>query len=363
MSEIGIFQNFTLQVKQTDEGAHHKDTDFPEFFNDSGFVIRGRTEDGEDIHLWSFLYQQRGREIIIDGDVNQTLCIVTKFSDAEKKSMHDTPYINKGQNIEDYGKVGTIVIDESKSDVTTWSTPDRKFICRPPSWKIEGDHAGVTTDINYTACSPGFFHLGSFEDLPKDGGCAGYIQHGKTEGTITIAGKAYKFKGFGVHERIIQDGIIPDRTGYMGARGLNWMHSWSDEFSFYCVKGDVGTGTFTGIVNIGKDEYPVSNHDGGIEECAYWLDPKSKLMIPYRWKVWANVAVGRLESEIWGYGRGYYTWIRRHGTLVVNQYQADSKSTFTFKDGKVLEAPNQIATVEHMRTMYRQPDDASHKQA
>jgi hypothetical protein len=349
-----IYENTTLPIVQKYEGAHQKDDKYPEFFNDMGFVIRGRTEEGEDIHLWSFMYQQRGAEIIVDGDVSQTLCMVTKFSEEEKKTMHDIPYINKGQNIEDYAKIGEIKIDESNSDVTTWSTSDRKFICKPPHWRIEGDHAGVKADIDYTESSVGFFHLGSFEDLPDEGGHAGYIMHGKAEGTITMNGKTHKFKGYGVHERIIISGTVSDRTEYMGGRGLNWLHSWSEEFSFYCFKGDVGSGNFTGIVNVGKESFPVENHDGGIEELAYWLDPKSKLMIPYKWRVWANVPQGRLESEVWGYGRGYYTWIRKHGTMVVNQYLADSKSTFTFKDGRVLQAP-QMAMIEHMRTLYRQP--------
>lgn len=348
----GVFQSIALEVKHEHEGAHQKDTDFSEFFNDMGFVIRGKTDEGKDIYLWSFMYLQRGPEIIVDGDVRQSLCIVTDFSDEEKKTMHDTPYVNKGQNIEDYAKPGTIKIDQTATE-TIWSA-ERKYICKPPNWRVEGEHAGVITDFEYKATSPGFFHLGKFEDLPADGGCAGYVMHGTAQGTITVNGKAHKFKGYGVHERIIQSGIVPDRTEYMGGRGLNWMHSWSDEFSWYCFKGDVGPNQFTGIVNIGKDSYPVQDHDGGIEELAYWLDPKSKIMIPYKWRVWANVPVGRLESEVWGYGRGYYTWIRKHGTMVVNQYIADSKSKFTFKDGRVLESP-QLAMIEHMRTMYRQP--------
>jgi len=348
-----IYQSVTLPVKLQYEGAHQKDTDYEQFFNDMGFVIRGRTDAGEDIHLWTFLYQQRGPEIIVDGDVNQSLFIATKFSDEEKLTMHDTPYINKGQNIEDYGKPGTIQIKEGGSE-TVWSTPDRRYVCRPPHWRVEGDHAGVKADIDFSDSSAGFFHLGSFEQLQPQGGCAGYIMHGRVSGTITANGKEYKFKGFGVHERIIQSGIVPDRTNYMGGRGLNWMHGWSDEFSWYCFKGDVGENSFTGVVNIGKDSFTVHEAEGGIEEVAYWLDPKSKLMIPYKWRVWMNTAKGRLEADVYGYGRGYYTWIRRHGTMVVNQYLADSNSKFKYKDGRVVDAP-QMAMIEHMRTLYRQP--------
>jgi len=237
-----------------------------------------------------------------------------------------------------------------------WSTPDLKYTCKPPLWHVGGDHAGVTTDITFKETSPGFFHLGPFENLPKAGGMAGYIMHGRVEGTIKAKGKEYKFKGFGVHERIIQCGIVADRTEYMGNRGLNWIHGWSEEFSWYCFQGDAGDNQFTGIINIGNESFPVSNAEGGIEEVATWLDPKSLIMSPYRWKIWMNTEKGRFETYVWGYGRGYYTWIRKHGTMVVNQYLADAKSKFTFKDGRVIEAPNQMGMIEHMRTMYRQPE-------
>lgn len=350
----GVYKSEIHPIQAWHERSHQSDKDFDQFFNDMGFVIRGRTEDGHDIHLWTFHYQQRGAEVVLDGDITQSLFMAAKFSDEEKKTMHDIPYVNKGQNIEDYQKPGTIVIKED-GDKTEWGTPERGFECHPPNWRVTGGHAGVKVDIKYTSNEPGFFHLGSFEDLPAKGGLAGYVMHGKTEGTMEVAGKVHKFKGYGVHERIIQSGIVPDRTHYMGGRGLNWMHSWSEDFSWYGFQGDVGSGAFTGILYHGGKSYAVSGDQGGIEETLYWLDPKSKIQIPYRWKVWFNTPVGRMESEVYGYGRGYYTWIRRHGTMVVNQYLADASSKLTLNDGSVVESKQQ-SMIEHMRTMYRQPE-------
>jgi len=62
--------------------------------------------------------RQKGTEVIIDGDVTQTLLVYGKFTDEEKKDMHDTPYVNKGQNIEDYLPSGSIKIEEEKTQVT-----------------------------------------------------------------------------------------------------------------------------------------------------------------------------------------------------------------------------------------------------
>jgi hypothetical protein len=62
--------------------------------------------------------RQKGNEVIIDGDVTQNLLVYGKFTEDEKKDMHDTPYVNKGQNIEDYLPPGKIKIDEEKTQVT-----------------------------------------------------------------------------------------------------------------------------------------------------------------------------------------------------------------------------------------------------
>jgi hypothetical protein len=91
---------------------HSKGRDSIGLFNDCGFVVRAKAESGEDTHLGMFTYQQRGSETIIDGDITQTLMVYGKFSDGEKKSMHDTPYINKGQNIDDYHSPGSVQIQE-----------------------------------------------------------------------------------------------------------------------------------------------------------------------------------------------------------------------------------------------------------
>ena len=181
------------------------------------------------------------------------------------------------------------------------------------------------------------------------------MQHGKAEGTIEHAGTTYKFTGYGVHERIIQSGIVPDRTRFMGNRGLGWIQSWGEKLSFYVMKGDVGENAATGILYVGDECYAVEAEKIHVEETLYWLDPKSKINIPYRWKVVFETPAGRLQAEVYAYGRGYYTWLRRHGTMVVNQYTADAAVKLTQKDGTVLEEKHQ-SMVEHMRTLYRQPE-------
>jgi len=222
-----------IQLKHLHSYADGRDS--VGLFNNYGFVVRARAESGEDIHLWMFTYQQRGAETILDGDITQTLMVYGKFSDGEKKSMHDVPYINKGQNIDDYVKPGSLKIKEGEQ--VTWTNAGREFICQPPDYKIRGSHAGVKVKLDFKQSADGFYHCGPFEALKADSGIAGYIVHGRVSGTIEVKGKTLKVNnGFGVYERIIIGGKIPPRIDY-NLGGSQWTHGWGEEFSWYTLTG------------------------------------------------------------------------------------------------------------------------------
>jgi len=324
-----------------------------DIFNDLGFVIRGKAESGEDVHLWMFIYETKGPEVIIDGDLTQTLMVYGKFSDEDKKSIRDAPYINKGQNIDDYEKPGSMKIEES-SDKVIWSNAGRTMECTPPLWKIGGTHAGVKVDLSFKQTSDAFFHCGTFESLAPDSGMAGYVLHGRASGTIEVDGKVLKMvNAHGVHERIFMSNTVPRRVDYMGGRGEQWVHGFGEEFSWYMLTADV-SGSSTAMVNIdGKLHTVTGKKDAWTHEIGYWHDPKTNQTNPHKWESFIITDVGRLDATVTAYKRGFYTWIRRGGTLVVHQYVADCKATFTKTDGTVIES-NQVASFEYMRTLYKQ---------
>jgi len=125
-----IYHTTTGPIEINYEKSLLQGTPDGELFNDYGFVVRAKAETGEDIHLWSFIYQQLGPEIIIDGDVSQTLIVYGKYTDEEKDYIHpEMPTVNKGQNIEDYYKPGSIKVQEGKdkdgNEEVTWTLDKR----------------------------------------------------------------------------------------------------------------------------------------------------------------------------------------------------------------------------------------------
>lgn len=354
----GLFHSHCGPVSLDYERSQTTDRESDEMFNDYGFVIRARADTGEDLHLWMFTYRQSGSEVIIAGDVTQTLLVYGKFSEAEKKQMHDTPYINKGQNIDDYLPPGSIKIeeDENKKQVT-WTNAGRIMIGRPPVWEVKGEHAGVKVNLTVNQRGDAFHHCGRFEDLGKVGS-AGYIMHARVTGTVEVDGKVLNIsRGHGIHERILHTGIVPERIDYMLGRGLNWLHGWGEEFTWYVMAGDIGRMS-TAMINIDGEELSTVNgaDNAWIEEVGHWLDPKTNQMNPCKWHVWAVTPKGRLDATVSAYGRAFYAWTRRHGIMLVHQSVADGEATFTRNDGTVLKSSNQVCSMEQMRTLYRQAE-------
>jgi len=348
-----LFQMVSQPIKLSDEGANTRGREQMETFNDSGFMIRARAETGEDIQLWTFLYQQRSSEVIINGDLCQTCLIVSDFPADEQSTMHDTPFLNKGQSVEDYYKPGDLKITETPSKVT-WSLGGREIIATKDLWEIKGTHNGVRTDLRARPLGPGFFHVGTFEKLGKQG-AAGYQAHMAIEGEIEAKGKVYKITGYAVHERIyIAFPTIPPRLEKNRGGGSNWLHCFGPEFSFYILNASVG-GHATAMVQAGGKQY-LAGGDANIRTTPteYWIDPKSAQRVPCKWDIWIKTSDGsEMKATAVANGRSYYYWLRRGGLLTVHQFKGDSEATFTMADGKVLRS-KQFFHNEFMRTYYEQ---------
>jgi len=327
----------------------------PDLFNDMGFVLRARADSGEDIHLWMFMYRQRGEEVIINNEVCQTLMVFPNFTDEQKKHMHDTPFVNKGQNIEDYHKIGALTFKDTP-DTNTWNLAGRVFESRQGNWTVSGSHAGVKVQLEYKQRGEALYNGGPFADLHSGKGHSAFIVHCHVTGTVTVGEKVMTISaGHGIHERICMAGHVPARLQYMLERGMNWVNAWGPSISFYIKTASRGRSA-TMMLNVdGETIAIVGGEKAGVEEVEFWLDPKTNQVNPRKWRVWANVeGKGRLEATVTAYGRAYYTWTRQGGGVLVHQYVADSVSKWTREDGKVVEEGG-VAMNEYMRTLYVQP--------
>ncbi|KAF2813039.1 uncharacterized protein BDZ99DRAFT_556199 [Mytilinidion resinicola] len=329
----------------------------PDLFNDMGFVLRAKADSGEDIHLWMFMYRQRGEEVIINNEVCQTLLVCPTYTPAEKESMHDTPFINKGQNIDDYHPLNTLTFTDTPT-TATWTLAGRVFSSRANHWTVSGSHAGVSVQLEWTQRGDALYNGGPFADLHSDAGHSAFIVHAHVTGTVTAGGRTLVVSagnGHGIHERICMAGHVPARLQYMLERGMNWLNGYGAAMSWYIKTASRGRSA-TMMLNVyGETLAVVGGEWAGVEEVGFWLDPKTNQVNPRKWRVWAVVeGKGRLEAVVTAYGRAYYTWVRQGGVVLVNQFVADAVCTWTREDGtRVVE--EQMAMNEYMRTLYVQP--------
>lgn len=342
--------------KIEDQGPLVADNYQGPLFNDYGFVVRAKSDEGEDIALWTFMYRQQGPEIIIDNDVTQTCFIAGKFSDTEKAHMHDVPFISKGQNIEDYYTPSTME-HKISSDSISWTVDQRELGYAPPHWYAKGTHADVEIDLKLTPRGTCFYHVASFEekfDKEKQKGLAGGNNHLRVNGTIKANGKTYTItNGHGVHERIIMAGFVPERINYMGKAGSPWIHGWGEKLSFFTISRATGHNAQTSI-NVDGETIAVEGAGWvSTKEVEQWLDPKTKQVNPRKWTVQATTEKGKFEASVIGFARWYYTWTRRGGVLVVHTFMCDVVMTFTRNDGSVISEKG-VGIVEYMRTLYNQ---------
>jgi hypothetical protein len=106
------------------------------------------------------------------------------------------------------------------------------------------------------------------------------------------------------------------------------------------ISGEIGPSS-SAMVNIDNELSVVSGADMA------WIEETG---------LWAITPKGRLDATVTAYGRGFYTWTRRGGILLVHQSVADCEAMFTRTDGTVQKS-KQMANIGQIWTLYREKDD------
>jgi len=277
--------------------------------------------------------------------------------------MHDTPFVNQGQDIEDYLPVGALKSTANDS-LVTYNIANVTMTSTGTTWQAYGSHAGVSVNITMEVSGQEFLHVGNFSqlsDCPLDTpsansnctGSAGGIVHAVATGTISFNDTTLVLdQAYSVHERLIQGGSVPSRIQNSDGIGAFWMHAWGQRLSFFTFTAD--TQYATGEVTIDGQTYVSSGvANTSIETIGSWLDPKSNQLIPYKWTTFAILDFGRMDATVTAYGRLYYYWVRDGGLIITYQFVADAETTFVYTNGTTI-SEEQPAFIEYFRTFYIQ---------
>lgn len=331
--------------------------DDQDFWENHGFAIRGRTDDGGDLSLWVALYivKQSGPEsyYAIQANINQTVLVHATRSLADKQVMHDTDFVTAGWSPSEHLELGTISTDENDERVL-WKCGDRVYEDAPPRWSIRGSHGGVDLDVQMEAFLPAFWFY-PFDRIPEDG-IGWYEAYLKASGTVTREGRELSFEGYACHERIrMTRDHVPER---LAGEGLHWQHLFDDRVQCWLMASP-SMGDALAFVAVDGEVHEVKGIDRiRFTELDHWDDPRSRFIHATTWRVEVDTDGGTLDLVAQAYDRAYYVWPGFKATTnVLHWMVADATGTFTRNDGEVIEFDRALYLPHSNRAFYHTHPD------
>jgi hypothetical protein len=310
-------------------------TDEQDLWENHGFLVRADATDGTDVTLWTSPYiVKRGPHSYYAGemDILQTVLVATNYSTAEKQVMHDNDFVAVGWCPADYLPRGTVTADQD-DDRVLWKILGREYEDAPPRWAARGEHGGVDLDLRFEAFAP------SFGVYPHDrfhqDGIDWYEVYLDAAGTIAHDGRTLEVAGRACHERVI---VTRDHEPQkMLGHGLNWHHLFGERVqSWIMTSPSAGEGLSYVVVDgvVHKAQGPDRVR---IEDADHWVDPRSWMRVPTRWRVTVETDGGVLDLLAGAYARAYYPWTPFRDTVnILYWMSAEATGTFTRTDGEVI---------------------------
>ncbi|KAF2815547.1 uncharacterized protein BDZ99DRAFT_516266 [Mytilinidion resinicola] len=281
----------------------------------------------------------------------------------------DTPFVNVGQDLEDYAPIGTLTSTYNNSNVEytfedfTLGSQD-SIPSHVKTWNANESRGGGTVSLTMQQHGDEVYHAGAFEGLsncsPNEtatnynctGNFGGIVHINDVTGTLSYNDSTVTIgTAYGVHERILQAGAVPSRILNCLGNAATCIHTWGEKIDSWVFSVDFGPLTQS-LVNIdGETMATTGIANTSLAETAHWLDPKSNQLVPYKWHSWAGMSKGRIDSYVTAFGRLYYYWIRKGGMIITYQYLANAVTTFTYPNGTTI-SESQVAFIEYFRTAY-----------
>ena len=340
-----------LPVKLSDELSHVQEMPLDrDYYEDHGFMILARTSD-HDLLLWTSSNIIRGvgagQWVVPDGRVPCTELIAIP-RDGPGKGLFNNNFIRDGWHLPLYQGPEALQVTQ-ESDRVIWTFGDRRTICRPPTWEVQGRHAGVELDLVCEKMAPAIWQWGPFEQA-RQNDHAGYELFVTARGTITAGGRTHVIEnGLGVHEHAVLGqswDIIPELVN--GAE-FYWLLCLNNDIQTFLMR-HTGRGIDYGQARVeGEDiRYMPSRGLGTINfhTLDRWYDPRSGLNVPSKWHLEMTSDQGTLDLHIDGRGRGYYHYTVKKGVLIMMWILAVAKGDFRFPDGRRLPIKETLVCIE-----------------
>jgi hypothetical protein len=318
------------------------------YLENNGFMIMGETDDGDEVSLVSCIMRVgggvNGPWQVEDAFKGQTTFLATPKQHAP--GMRNNDFIGNRTWATDAWSRAEIV---ETADSVTWTQGNRRHICRPPYWEIQGSHMGIEFDLLLTGIGDAAFHKGRYSDL-KANNIAGFEHPLCAEGTIKANGKTYRLRkdrSFGCQEKFTQPAF--DLAAVLRGETYYWVW-WANErvriFIYYYPQM---RRTYSHVTLDGQEIQFMENGQSAIsmKELEYWIDPQTRLQVPVKWHFNMKSAQGNIDMDIEASTRTYYSYLTQSGATMHYGLHSHSQGEMRLANGTNVALTDMRSYVEH----------------
>jgi hypothetical protein len=279
-----------------------------EFWENSGWLVRARGEDGAEILLWHAHYIIRGREEggrLAPGHrcFAQVLFTLDDRPPA-RRALHDSPFLVRGSHWTEHRP--RAALDAGLRDgAVAWALGVTRTEAAPPRFRIRHAEDALDYDIALVATGPAHFVSG-FRFIE------GLELTARAEGRLRWRGREHRIRGFAQHEKFhLRDpdmlhaarGVGP----WIGGRWWQWHCGFSEAAcAFLQIEPVDGSGYARLVVDGRPMLFPAEGVV--VEDYDPWTDPRCGVAIPARQvvRLWGPEGEALIEARL--FGRLYHLW-------------------------------------------------------
>ncbi|MSU49519.1 MAG: hypothetical protein EXS37_10605 [Opitutus sp.] len=312
-----------------------------------GWGVRSIAGDGDTL-LWVAAYQLRSRHagpfVKPEFSALQSMVAHVEFTAGQRATMHDNDFVALGWNgLGDLRPPGDLAITVGE-DQAVWAMNDMRFTAAPPDWHVRGRQRETDYDLHLHADRPAFW-LTDRRITARQNGDRWHLVNARATGSVTVDGRRIALEGMGWHERHIHLNDHYDPIKLLKGPGIVFHNGYSAELDFHLM-GRPQLGVFRAKILCGGEEF---NFKGAAEietpETGHWVDPRSRLHSPIRWRVRCRNASASLELDVQAFARTFYLWnFLTGGVNVLHWWLAEATGRFE-RPGR---APLAVARLQHV---------------